>query len=246
MLRAVVFDLDDTLAVTDRDRAQLLEEATATADAPSISRSAYVETHREHLTTDSRTPIFAALLEERARQEHETDDGSPEKTETTGSELAVDPEVLAMAYHEAITDALTPVPGVETMLERLGDTYRIGLLTNGPVRAQREKLAALGWESTFDVALVTGELEAGKPDDRAFAAVLAELDVTADEAVYVGDDVDADVGGATAAGIRAIHVLGPDTEPDSQAVAHVERDALATELPEILTGLADHSPESDG
>ena len=231
MLNAVVFDLDDTLAVTDRDRAQLLEEAIATADAPSISRSAYVETHREHLTTDSRTPIFAALLEARAAEGAETD---------------VDPEELANAYHETITDALTPVAGVEAMLGRLGEQYRIGLLTNGPVRAQREKLAALGWESAFDVALVTGELEAGKPDDRAFAAILAELDVTADEAVYVGDDVEADVGGATAAGIRAVHVLGPDDDPDPQAVAHVERDALATELPEILAGLADDSPGTDG
>jgi len=38
------------------------------------------------------------------------------------------------------------------MLADLRGEYRVGLLTNGPVRAQRDKLETLGWEDAFDAA----------------------------------------------------------------------------------------------
>ncbi|NUB92468.1 HAD family hydrolase [Haloterrigena sp. SYSU A558-1] len=219
MPRAVVFDLDYTLAVPTRDRATLLSEATTAADAPSLSREEYLAAHRRNLTRETREPIFADLLAER-----ETD---------------AEPAAVADAYRETIADALEPLPGVESMLADLRGEYRVGLLTNGPVRAQRDKLATLGWEDAFDAALVTGELEAGKPDPRAFEAIAAELDVDPRDAVYVGDEVEADVSGSTDAGMDAIQVLladGPD--PDPRAVAHVEQASIATELPTILDDLA--------
>ena len=114
----------------------------------------------------------------------------------------------------------------------------MGLLTNGPRVAQRDKLETLGWTDAFDVALVTGELVAGKPDPRAFEALVEALGTAPEETVYVGDDVDADIGGADAAGLVPVQVVfegGPD--PDSRAAAHVERDALVETLPSILTEL---------
>ncbi|WP_226007848.1 HAD family hydrolase [Natrinema salinisoli] len=218
MLRAVVFDLDYTLAVPRRDRTTILEEAAAATDAPSLTRDAYLEAHRRNLTSETREPIFADLLE--------------------GTESDADPAAVATAYRETISDALEPLPGVEAMLADLRGEYRVGLLTNGPVRAQRDKLETLGWEDAFDAALVTGELEAGKPDPRAFEAITGELGVDPADAVYVGDEVEADVRGATETGLRAIQVLledGPD--PDPRAVAHVEQTEIATVLPDILGDL---------
>ncbi|WP_254863626.1 HAD family hydrolase [Halovivax gelatinilyticus] len=217
MIRAVVFDLDETLAVPDRDRETLLSEAAEAVGEPPLSRSAYVEAHRRNLTSETREPIFDELLDAR--------------------ESETDPEALTTAYRESVTAALSPLPGVESMLAELRERYHVGLLTNGPVRAQRAKLEALGWESAFDAALITGELEAGKPDPRAFEAILAELGVRAEETVYVGDDVDADVSGATDAGLTAVQVLRADDERDPRAAAGVAQDALAAELPAILDEL---------
>ena len=217
-LTAVGFDLDYTLAVPDRERARLLAEAVEAVDAPTISREAYVEAHRRNLTRETRAPIFEELVGE------EADAGRP--------------RALARAYREAINEALVPVAGVEAMLAELRGRYRVGLLTNGPVVAQRGKLAALGWEDAFDAVLISGELAAGKPHAHAFEALLAALEADAERTVYVGDEVEADVGGGTAAGLSVIQVVdanGP--APDPRAAAHVEREELARALPDLLEDL---------
>ncbi|MFB6252851.1 MAG: HAD family hydrolase [Halobellus sp.] len=215
---AVGFDLDETLAVPTRDRATILRDAAAIADAPPLSREAYLDAHRRHLTRETRTPIFADLL-----ATYETD---------------VDPEVVATAYRNEIADALVPVPEIEPFLDRLRGEYRIGLLTNGPRVAQRDKLTTLGWTDRFDAALVTGELDAGKPDPMAFEALLNALGTEPGETAYVGDDVTADIAGAADAGLVPIQVLfegGPESSP--RAAAHLPRNELVSRLPDVLESL---------
>lgn len=218
MPQAVVFDLDYTLAVPRRDRTTILEAATDAAGAPDLSRADYLEAHRRNLTGETREPIFAELLENR--------------------DTEAEPAELAEAYRDEIAADLRALPGVESMLTELGERYRIGLLTNGPVLAQRDKLRTLGWEEAFDAALVTGELKAGKPDVRAFEAIADELGVDPERAVYVGDEVEADVEGATDAGMTAIQILledGPD--PDPRAAAHVRQETVATAVPAAVAEL---------
>ncbi|MFB6281102.1 MAG: HAD family hydrolase [Haloferacaceae archaeon] len=212
---AVSFDLDDTLAVTRRDRATLLREACEAVGAPVLSREAYLDAHADNLTAETRAATFAALLDERGVE-------------------GVDPAALAAAYRERVNDALVPVPGAAGLLADLRERYRVGLLTNGSVRAQRAKVERLGWTDAFDAVVVTGDLPAGKPDPRAFAAACDALGAAPERTVHVGDDPEADVGGACGAGLRAVHVLGGDDRPDPRAVAHVRRAALADDLPGIL------------
>jgi putative hydrolase of the HAD superfamily len=215
---AVAFDLDYTLAVPTESRASLLADATAAVDAPRLSRAAYLDAHADNLTRRTREPIFERLLES-----HETN---------------VEAADLTAAYRDRINDALEPVPGVESMLADLRGRYRLGLLTNGPVVAQRSKLRELGWEDAFDVALVTGELPSGKPDAAAFEALLSELGTDAEETVFVGDDTDADIVGASGAGLTAVQVRfpgGPDLDPTADAA--VDRAELATTLPALLESL---------
>ncbi|MFB6095960.1 MAG: HAD family hydrolase [Haloferacaceae archaeon] len=217
-IRAVAFDLDYTLAVPDRDRETILSEAVEATGAPRLTREEYLAAHSDNLTEETREPVFEALLADR-------------ETDTPACDVA-------RAYRERVTDALVPVPGVEGLLSELRGTYRLGLLTNGPTVAQREKLRVLGWTEAFDVALVSGELAAGKPDRAAFAALVEALGVEPGETVFVGDRVGDDVGGAAAAGLLPIQVLypgGPD--PDERAVAHVQREDLVARLPELLREL---------
>ena len=215
-IRAIAFDLDYTLAIPERDRQTLLDEASAAVDGPALCREAYLDAHRRNLTNRTREPIFDDLL-----ADHDTDASAA---------------ALANTYRDAITDALVPVAGAEALVRGLREEYRVGLLTDGPVRAQRAKLDALGWGDLFDAVVITGSLEAGKPDARAFRAELDALGTTADETVYVGDSAELDVAGARAAGLRAVHVLS-NGGASPEADAAIARDALAERLPGVVAGL---------
>lgn len=224
-IRAVAFDLDETLAVVARDREAILDDATAAVDAPGLTREAYLDAHGRDHAHETRAPIFAELL------------SGAGGDEAPGSAEA-DPAALASAYRERIAEALAPVPGAADLVADLRERYRVGLLTNGPARAQRDKLAELGWADRFDAVVVTGELGVGKPDERAFRAVCDRLDARPAETAYVGDQVEADVGGAAAAGLAVVQVCrdgGP--APDPRADAHVDRADLAERLPGVLADL---------
>ncbi|WEL20756.1 HAD family hydrolase [Halorhabdus sp. BNX81] len=217
-VNAVVFDLDETLAVTTRDRGTLIEEATAVAGGDPIEYTTYQDTHHEAVTSETRAPIFEAVIDDET----------------------VDPDAVADTYREAVNDALVPVDGASDLLAHLtnGAGYRVGVLTDGPVRAQRSKLDVLGWDDYLDASVVTGALKTRKPDPIAFEAILEEMSVRPSEAVYVGDKPEVDVAGAKDAGLAAVQVLypgGPELHP--RADAAVDRDKLRTDLLDVLAGL---------
>jgi putative hydrolase of the HAD superfamily len=222
MPEAVVFDLDYTLAVPERDRATLLSAAAEDAGAPPLERADYRRAHRATEPGATREPIFERLLADR--------------------ETTVDPGTVAAAYRDHVAAAMTPVDGGEALVADLRRRYAVGLLTDGPARAGRSKLRALGWTDLFDAVVVTGSLSAPKPDTRAFEALCEALDAPAERTAYVGDDPEADITGAADAGLHAVQVLyegGPDPHPD--AAATVERAALPAELPAVLDSLGERS-----
>ena len=220
VIRAVGFDLDDTLAVPERSRAALLDDALQAGGVSelvgTVDRESYLDAHARHRTADSREPVFVDLLDP-----HDVD---------------ANPAAVATAYREAVTGALVPVAGAVEVVASLREEYRVGLLTNGPVRAQAAKLDHLGWWNEFDTVHISGDLPAGKPDRRAFEALLAGLGTEPGETAFVGDHPVEDVGGAAALGIHTVQVLGEGDEPTPEADATVRRDRLAADLPGILDG----------
>ncbi|WP_222845487.1 HAD family hydrolase [Natronomonas salsuginis] len=216
---AVVFDLDDTLAVTEADRTSLLETAADRASVPlTFGREAYLEAHSEHSGTESRLPVFESLV---------------------GSDA---PE-LTRAYRETIGDALAPIEGVEAVLSTLQARYRVGLLTDGPGETQHDKLRRLGWSDAFDAVVVTGPIGAPKPDRRGFEAITDELAVRPEETVYVGDHPERDIVGASAAGLLTVQVQyddGPGPHPDADAtIRREEFDSLPLRLETLRRDRAD-------
>jgi putative hydrolase of the HAD superfamily len=101
------------------------------------------------------------------------------------------------SHHRAYDDVLPA-------LESLRDDYALAVLTNGPGDLQREKIKVSGLTSWFPTVAISGELGFGKPGERAFEYTLAALGVSAGEAVMVGDSLERDIAGAAAAGMAAI------------------------------------------
>ena len=79
----------------------------------------------------------------------------------------------------------------------------------------------------------------GKPTAAYFEAALAELGASVDDAVMVGDDVEADVGAAKRLGMRGVLVRTGKFRRDTLASAHPQPDAIIdsiADLPDYLAG----------
>lgn len=98
------------------------------------------------------------------------------------------------------------VTGLEDILMVLSDDYKLALLSNSWLEAPRQALRDHGYGRWFDVMICSFDIGVPKPDPRIFEFALDLLGVRAQEAVMVGDSLEADIKGALGAGMRAILV----------------------------------------
>lgn len=82
--------------------------------------------------------------------------------------------------------------------------HRLGLITNGSGAFQRKKLARFALEPLFEIIVIEGELGFGKPDRRVFAAALAHFQADTAQCCMIGDNLEADIGGARELGITGV------------------------------------------
>ena len=114
---------------------------------------------------------------------------------------------MADRYTIIREEAVRPFPGSIDALRQLQNAgIRLGLITNGAARAQRDKIESFDLVELFEHIQIEGELGVGKPDERAFRLALDALGVEATEAWMVGDNLEFDIRGAQQAGIYAVWV----------------------------------------
>jgi putative hydrolase of the HAD superfamily len=106
--------------------------------------------------------------------------------------------------------AYPEVPGVLTALRERG--LRLVVVSNWDV-SLHEVLERTGLAPLLDGAVSSAEHGAAKPDPSIFAAGLALAGAEPAEALHVGDDLEADVGGARAAGIEPVLVVREGAAP---------------------------------
>lgn len=82
-----------------------------------------------------------------------------------------------------------------------GRGLRLGVVTNGLRSDVDEILSKVGLEGFFDVVVVIDSLGRMKPDVEVFQYALKKLEVVPSEAVFVGDELEADYKGASEAGL---------------------------------------------
>lgn len=90
-------------------------------------------------------------------------------------------------------------PEVLPVLEQLQKHYVLGVLTNGNANVHQ-----LGLGQYFQFALSAEGVGIGKPEPEPFVEALRRANVSAAEAVHVGDHVLDDIQGAKGVGMRAI------------------------------------------
>lgn len=125
---------------------------------------------------------------------------------------------------DALIDAYDwgPFPGVAPFVDTLEVLPRLrqkglclGLITNAfqPIRMRMRELEAYGLLEYLDNRCLISAADIGylKPHPTIFKVALEALGVTADEVVFVGDSREADVAGAQNVGIRAIQRVNEET-----------------------------------
>jgi len=129
---------------------------------------------------------------------------------------------------------IKPYPEVPGLLQRLLSRYCLGLVSDGYAEVQKRKLAALGLASFFYVIVFSDEWgrEAWKPNSKSFEIALERVKVTGSEVVYVADNPTKDFFGARQVGMWTVRVRRPDglyshlEPPSSKHAPDVEIETL--------------------
>lgn len=119
--------------------------------------------------------------------------------------------------------------GVAPLLDTLATRYKLGLITNGPSEIQRAKIVQFDLARWFTVIVVSEEFGVAKPDPAIFLHVANELASDPADCVMIGDNPDADIRGAQAAGMRSIWIQRPALakQPFTRDVARYPTDLPA-------------------
>jgi 2-haloalkanoic acid dehalogenase type II len=121
------------------------------------------------------------------------------------------------------------LPCVEDVLKTLSSKYKVALLSNTMSDQPRRLLHEYNYEKYFDIILHSRDIGTRKPNPETFRYVLRKLKVQPDEAVHVGDSVEADMIGAQETGITGIWIKSSDQPPWSgYAIKNI------CELPSLL------------
>ncbi len=112
---------------------------------------------------------------------------------------------LAKDFWAAFCAADALNPGARETVDTLAKRFRVGMITNGYSDSQRGRLAAAGWSDRFHPLLISDEVGVAKPDARIFQLALEQLELDPDEVLYVGDSLSHDRDGCRRAGIRFCH-----------------------------------------
>lgn len=129
-------------------------------------------------------------------------------------------EDLAATFGREATARLAFLEGAEAALRTCRAAgYKTALLTNGRPEVQRPKVFAFGLHTEVDFVGITGELGHWKPEAAAFNAVLQRLGVRAEHALMVGDNLDFDITPAKALGMQTAWV-------DANATGHPDADVV--------------------
>ena len=136
------------------------------------------------------------------------------------------------AEHEAWAPARVLGATTHAMLEALRSRgLRLGLVSNAfdPPYLLHRDLADAGVAERIDYAVFSSELGKRKPHPEIFGRALSALDVRPEAAVFVGDRLYEDVGGASAVGMTTVQALwfradeNPDgIEPDFEAFTQMD------------------------
>lgn len=224
MIRAIIFDLDNTLVDF------MLMKRMAVEAAIDAMIDAGLELDRDAAEQE----ILAIYEREGIEYQRVFDDFLESQLGT------IDHKILAsgiVAYRRAREAALVLYPHVTvTLMELLKAGLKLAVISDAPRREAWLRLCYLNLHHLFDVVVTFEDTGERKPSAAPFERALELLDVAPEEALMLGDWPDRDVVGAMKVGIRTAFARYGDTFGTVRSGADFEL-ADIHELIGIVAGL---------
>ncbi|EGQ9064201.1 HAD-IA family hydrolase [Vibrio parahaemolyticus] len=240
MLKAIFFDMDETLCGTSQaDKAAgqkfaaWIQQTYPQVSDPQAFLQRYLQGVYKKLNAEF--PQLVALLPD----ENAFRCGLIQ-TILAENGIHINAEQAQQAQHyfdSARMGAFTFFPGVKEMLTDLRKHYKLVVITNGPIFSQHPKLKATQMDEWVDHIIVGGEEPEEKPAASIFQKALNLVDIKPEEALHIGDSLAADIAGANNMGILSVWVNATGASNPTEITPNFEiRETV--ELKEILKTLA--------
>lgn len=212
MVKAVIFDLDNTLV----DFMRMKEEAIGAAIESMVDAGLNMPRER------AREKIYAIYEKEGIEYQQVFDRFLEEELGE------IDYKIHAagiVGYRRAREAALVLYPHVKlTLMELVKRGLKLAVVSDAPRQQVWLRLCSLGLEHFFDAVVAFEDTNTRKPDPAPFREVLNLLSVRPDEALMVGDWPERDIEGAGGLGIRTVFTRYGNTFRTEESGADYEID----------------------
>jgi len=122
----------------------------------------------------------------------------------------------------------------ENMLKVLHGKYKLGIISNFAIpECVLTLLKRSGIDRYFDFVVISGAINKRKPAEEIFKSALMLLGISASEAVFVGDTIDADIEGSKSVGMIAVYIERRQQNPSKK----FQPDLIIQRLSELLPAL---------
>ncbi|HVZ39466.1 MAG TPA: TIGR02253 family HAD-type hydrolase [Candidatus Kapabacteria bacterium] len=224
MIKAVVFDLDNTLVDFTAMKRQAIDAAIgAMIDAGLNMSYADVRGHIDKIYGEQGIEyqkVFDELLENILGR--------------------IDFKMLSagiVAYRRAREAALKPYPHVSaTLMELVKHGVKLAVVSDAPTREAWLRLCYINFHHIFDHVVTFNDTGLRKPDPAPFQLALARLNVQPGEALMVGDWAERDMVGAAAIGMRTAFAKYGDAFGNQTVTA----DYVLDDIKDLLTIVLGH------
>lgn len=199
MIKAVVFDLDNTLVDFMAMKKQAIDAAINAMRDAGLKLSADDIRKRIDTIYAERGIEFQNVFDQLLFDEFSK----------------VDYKILCsgiIAYRRAREAALTPYPHVFLALNELMKlNLKLGVVSDAPTKEAWMRLCYLNFHHIFDAVVTFDDTRERKPSPGPFKEVLRRLNVSPAESLMVGDWAERDVVGAAQVGMKTVFARYGDT-----------------------------------
>ncbi len=107
-----------------------------------------------------------------------------------------------VAYRRVQAEGRKPYKGIKEVLQKLKRKYKLGVISDAPSIKAWTRLTELGLVDFFDVVITYGDTKKKKPHLLPYRLALQKLGIKPEEVLFIGDAPHRDIKGAKAIGMK--------------------------------------------